>query len=49
MTQPAHSADADRAKDADALCDHCGFPPESFAHKVRTLHLNTGAAKAAND
>jgi hypothetical protein len=27
----------------------CGHPEGSFACKIRHIHMNTGAAKAAND
>lgn len=30
-------------------CEGCGYPPDSFACKIRHLQINTGAAKAAND
>lgn len=30
-------------------CDDCGKPAESFACRIRHVHLNTGDAKAARD
>lgn len=31
------------------LCEECGYPPESFACRIRHIQINTGAAKAAKD
>lgn len=30
-------------------CPDCGKPVDSFACKIRHIHLNSGAAKAARD
>lgn len=31
------------------ICEECGYAEGSFACKIRHIHMNTGAAKAAND
>lgn len=31
------------------LCGRCGYPADSFACRIRHIHLNTGDAKAARD
>lgn len=34
---------------AASACPKCGYPADSFACRIRHIHMNTGAAKAARD
>ena len=56
--QRVRSADADPTKGAGvpydfneppADCPECGYPLGEFSCRIRHIHMNTGACKAAND
>lgn len=35
--------------DEPEKCDRCGYPADSFACRIRHIHMNTGDAKASRD
>ena len=40
---------SDNKNPVTAACPKCGYPEDSFACRIRHIHLNTGDAKAARD